>query len=75
MNGKINLFIPQTTSAMIEADTSNGRIEIKDLDIEVIEFNRNKTSFLGQIGSGRGNIDLKTSNGNITISRFFESKY
>lgn len=74
-NGKMNLSIPQSTSAMIEADTSNGKIEIEDLDIETIEMNRNRTSFVGQIGSGKGNMDLETSNGNITISKSFESKY
>lgn len=74
-NGKIKLAIPQTTSAMIEADTSNGKIEIDDLNVRTIEMNKNKTSFVGRIGSGRGSIDLETSNGKITISRFFESEY
>jgi DUF4097 and DUF4098 domain-containing protein YvlB len=64
-NGPITLSIPDTTSARMEASTSNGRIEIEDLPVTISMME--KTEFGGQIGSGRGTIDLSTSNGNIVI--------
>ena len=64
-NGAINFSIPSTTSAMIQASTSNGKIRVEDLYITVTKME--KTEFKGRMGSGRGNIDLETSNGSIVI--------
>jgi DUF4097 and DUF4098 domain-containing protein YvlB len=65
-NGAITLSIPaEGTSAMIEASTSNGKVEINGLDVTVTKMQ--KTEFNGKIGSGEGDIELETSNGNITL--------
>ncbi len=66
-NGSIDLSIPPDTSAEISANTSSGRIEIKDL--EIVLYNAKKTEIEGKIGSGKGVIDLETSNGSITLKR------
>jgi DUF4097 and DUF4098 domain-containing protein YvlB len=64
-NGPIALSIPESSSAIMEASTSNGQIHIHGLDVNVIKMG--KTEFRGKMGSGQGNIDLQTSNGGITI--------
>ena len=65
-NGKITLSLPDETSAMIEASTSNGGIEVEDLVITIISMNDQE--FEGKMGDGEGNIDIKTSNGAILIT-------
>ena len=65
-NGKITLSLPDETSAMIEASTSNGKIEVDDLDITIISMNDKE--FEGKMGDGAGNIKLETSNGAILIT-------
>jgi DUF4097 and DUF4098 domain-containing protein YvlB len=64
-NGLITLAIPDSTSAMLEASTSNGKVEMHGLSVSVIKMD--KKEFKGKMGSGRGNIDLETSNGSIFI--------
>jgi hypothetical protein len=64
-NGPITLSIPESSSAIMEASTSNGQIQIHGLDVNVIKMD--KTEFRGRIGSGQGDIDLQTSNGGIAI--------
>lgn len=64
-NGGIMLSIPNTISTRIEAETGNGRIEMKDLDISVEEVRG--TYLKGRMGKGEGEINLKTSNGNIIL--------
>jgi hypothetical protein len=66
-NGAITLSVPDTTSAMIEASTSNGSIEIGDVVDTIIKVK--KTEFRGKMGRGEGNIDLETSNGSILVKR------
>jgi hypothetical protein len=66
-NGVITLSIPDETSAMMEASTSNGKVEIEDLPITVIKME--KTGFKGKMGNGEGKIELETSNGNIFVRR------
>ena len=65
-NGKITLSLPDETSAMIEASTSNGGIEVEDLVITIISMNDKE--FEGKMGDGEGNIDIETSNGSILIT-------
>jgi hypothetical protein len=57
-NGAINLSVPNTLSAMVEASTSNGRVEVEDLDATVIRME--KTAFKVNLGNGKVNIDLET---------------
>jgi hypothetical protein len=64
-NGPITLSIPDSTSATMEASTSNGKIQIHGLDVSIIKMD--KTEFKGKMRDGRGNIDLSTSNGSISV--------
>jgi hypothetical protein len=65
-NGAIILSVPaRSTSAMIEASTSNGKVEVESLDVTITKME--KTGFKGKTGSGEGYIDLETSNGNILV--------
>jgi hypothetical protein len=68
-NGSITLSIPSTTSAMIEASTSSGKVEVQNLDVTIVKTG--KTEIKGKIGNGEGDIDLGTSNGAILIRRAF----
>jgi hypothetical protein len=68
-NGAVTLSIPNTTSAMIQAATSNGIVEVSELDANVIKAK--KTKFKGRMGDGEGNIDIETSNGNVLLRRSF----
>ena len=70
-NGGIMLSIPDTISARIEAETDNGRIEMRDLDISVEEVRG--TYLKGRMGKGEGEIYLKTSNGNIILKAISQS--
>ena len=65
-NGKITLSLPDDTSAMVEASTSNGGIEVEDLTITIITME--KKEFEGKMGEGEGNIEIETSNGAILIT-------
>ena len=65
-NGKIVLSIPDETSAMIKASTSNGKIDVADLTVNVIIMEEKE--FKGEIGDGKGNIELETTNGSIAIT-------
>jgi len=64
-NGNIVLSIPGSTSADIEASTSNGEIETRSLDFDNVESTDRE--FEGKMGDGDGDIELETSNGNILI--------
>jgi hypothetical protein len=64
-NDGITLSIPEDTSAMISASTSNNSVKISDLDVSV--SHSEKSSLEGMIGDGKGNIELETSNGSILL--------
>lgn len=64
-NGSITLSIPDTTSASIDASTSNGKVETEGLDVTVSQ--ESDKELVGEIGDGEGDIELQTSNGNILI--------
>jgi DUF4097 and DUF4098 domain-containing protein YvlB len=66
-NGKIYLSVPEETSAMIEASTSNGGIEIDNIALTVISMEKKK-DLKGKMGDGDGEIRLETSNGSIRIT-------
>lgn len=64
-NGSATLSIPEETSAMLEASTSNGQVKMQSLDIAVTRME--KTEIKGRLGSGQGYIDIETSNGSVLI--------
>jgi DUF4097 and DUF4098 domain-containing protein YvlB len=66
--GNITLRIPTTTSSMLSAQTGNGTIVHSGLVIG--DSARTVHSFTGRLGTGRGNIQLTTGTGNISITGF-----
>lgn len=65
-NGAINLYLPESASARLEARTSNGRIT-SEFPLEVQGRRQNEAS--GVLGQGEGRVELRTSNGAIRIHR------
>ncbi len=68
VNGRVDLSIPQITSADFQANVTNGLIELNNIALS--QSNTTSRSVSGQIGSGNGLIDLQTVNGNIVVSGF-----
>lgn len=66
-NGSIKLYIPEDTNAELEASTTNGSIDC-ELSIQA-ERSKSQTRLLGNINDGGALIYLKTTNGNIRISK------
>lgn len=66
-NGSIVLSIPNTTSAVIKASTSSGKIEVEDLRVAISRMG--KGDFEGTMRDGEANIELETSNGSVLIKR------
>ncbi len=65
-NGDIDLFIPRTTSAELSARVTNGRVTVANLTLaDVVQSVR---SLEARMGSGRGEITLRTTNGSIRIA-------
>ncbi len=65
VNGNILLDIPFETSAWLEASLTNGEIIVQNLTLRDQEVANGFLS--GRLGSGAGEIDLLTTNGNIRI--------
>ena len=64
-NGNIELRVPEDTSAKVVAGTKNGIVRC-ELPISASLQRRNRLE--GTIGLGEGEIELRTTNGNIKIS-------
>lgn len=67
-NGRMELDIPQNTSAKFNATVVNGNISVSNLDLQ----NRMETSKsqTGTLGDGSGTISLNTTNGDISVTGF-----
>jgi hypothetical protein len=67
-NGRLELDIPQNTSAKFEAAVSTGTVSVSNLEIQ----NRVETSksLTGTCGDGHGTISLNTTNGEIIVMGF-----
>ncbi len=63
-NGRINLSVPSTLAADIDASTTNGRIE-SEIPITTTRFSRH--SLRGSLNGGGTDIVLRTTNGGISI--------
>jgi hypothetical protein len=64
-NGRIEIELPDSVSAQLSARTTNGKIST-DFPVKVQgRFETNKIE--GTIGGGDGRIDLRTTNGSVTI--------
>lgn len=68
VNGIINLQIPNTTSAELDAKVSNGTINLSGLTLQVAAAS--PQSLRGRLGAGEGRIALATVNGNILVAGF-----
>ena len=64
-NGRIYLELPENTSARLSARTTNGKIST-DFPVNVLG-GLSSRKIEGTIGNGNGKIDLRTTNGSITI--------
>jgi hypothetical protein len=65
-NGSIDVRLPVSVGARVQARTSNGRIT-SDFPLEMEGRRQNDAS--GTLGDGSGNIMLRTTNGTIRIQR------
>jgi DUF4097 and DUF4098 domain-containing protein YvlB len=64
-NGKITIYLNPSLNADIEMTTSNGRISISDLSLDLtISEEKHKS---GKLGDGGNNIVITTSNGDINL--------
>ena len=68
VNGPINLHIPQNTSAAFSAEVANGTISLTQLDLQ--DAMTTVKTVRGRLGSGEGQITLKTVNGSIYAAGF-----
>ena len=66
VNGMIDLDIPRSTSAMLDATAIRGGVYVRYLDVLYIE--RSKFHILGRLGDGVGSIELDVTNGPIWVS-------
>ena len=64
-NGSIALFVEPTLSVNLEASTSNGSINIGNLNMEISE--QEQTSLVCLMNDGGYNINISTSNGSIDL--------
>jgi hypothetical protein len=68
VNGGIDLNIPVNTSAQVQAKIANGMIALHNLSMSVSYQTRNRLE--GTLGGGRGEIELKATNGTIDLYGF-----
>ncbi|MGD8428198.1 MAG: DUF4097 family beta strand repeat-containing protein [Balneolaceae bacterium] len=68
VNGKIELSIPDTTSAKFSASVNNGNISLAGLNLSDPEIS--EQSVTGTLGDGSGIINLQVINGDIRVTTF-----
>ena len=64
-NGIIVLEFPKSTSAQLTAKVTNGTVNVSGLSLDNMYGSQKEIH--GTLGSGNGTIELKTTNGNITV--------
>lgn len=65
-NGSIDLRLPASVGARVQARTTNGRIS-SDFPLEIEGRRQNQAT--GMLGDGSGNVTLRTTNGSIRLRR------
>jgi hypothetical protein len=65
VNGVIKIKIPQTTSAELSANVTNGRVIVTDLQMNYL--NNSPKNVRGILNGGNGHIDVSATNGDIQI--------
>jgi hypothetical protein len=66
VNGNVFLAVPDTTSAQIDARTTNGTVTVSGLSVR--DLSSSRTAVSGVIGTGLGTIRLTTVNGNVSLT-------
>jgi DUF4097 and DUF4098 domain-containing protein YvlB len=66
-NGNVDVSLPASLDATLEANTTNGRVTISGLEIKTRGTFTSK-SILGVIGKGGARVALRTTNGNIDVA-------
>ena len=69
-NGRVNLVL-HDPDVRIDLRTSNGDIDL-DTEVSVSEFGRSR--LVGRIGEGRSQLNVRTSNGDITLAAARQSQ-
>jgi len=64
-NGNIQLRIPRSTSALVDAAVGNGLITVSGLPLS--QKIQDETTLSGRLGTGNGSIVLRSGNGNIAL--------
>jgi DUF4097 and DUF4098 domain-containing protein YvlB len=67
VNGKINLAMPSSADAFIDAQTVNGRIS-NEFGLDVHKGKYVGSDMRGEVGSGRIRVELETVNGGIELN-------
>jgi hypothetical protein len=69
-NGRITVAVPDSVSASVHLETSNGDINV-DSDLEIVYDGGDEDEFNGHMGESQnqGEIYLKTSNGEVTLNK------
>ena len=72
VNGEIDLAVPRSTSAKVNADVSVGNFSVSNLALAESKRSRNFTGehVQGMLGSGTGSIDIAVQNGAIDLKGF-----
>lgn len=65
-NGRIEVFLPEKLNAELLANTSNGSVKLKGVEVGTIDLG--KTNLSGSLGHGGNKLRLTTSNSNIEIN-------
>ena len=67
MNGSVELRLPEAAGGDLDAKTINGRVSL-DFPLEgEVRVRRSRVS--GRLGDGRGSINLRATNGQISVDR------
>lgn len=65
-SGGITLGVPEALGAMLSVETGSGGV---DFDFPVTVTRRSRGRLTGQIGDGRGRIDIETGSGSVRLRR------
>lgn len=68
VNGNVNLLVPRTTSANVNATAAVGTVSVTNLPI--VYGTNSRTTVSGVMGSGKGTIRLSTVNGLVLLIGF-----
>jgi hypothetical protein len=66
VNGNVSLTVPDSTSARVEARTTNGTVSVNGLSLH--DMSSSRKAVTGTLGAGSGMIRLTTVNGNVTLA-------